>query len=412
MLDIDQFMNIQLLKREGHSVREIARLSGHSRNTVRKVLRARAPRQAAPRQRDSLVDAFKPYLRERYLQHQLSAVRLTQEIRAMGFEGGERIVRRFLAQLRQSTQICKKLTVRFETPPGKQAQCDWTEVGRYPQADGTRLYVYAFVMVLSYSRMCYVEFTLSMRQELLIGAHQRAFEFFGGIPETILYDNMKQIRLHAGQIHPLFGDFAAHYGFGVKCHRPWRPRTKGKVERCAAYVKDSFLRGRHFAGLEDLNAQRWTWMQTANSRIHGTTGKIPAELLAQEGLQGLKDLKPWAGTRTLSRRVNAEAMVQVHGVQYSVPALYCNRRVEVQTHSGNVTICCAGLPIASHPEGSQAAGTGRVESAQHISERWELSRPCSAAQKSTPSRPLCEIDFQTEVQQRPLSVYEQEVQAA
>ena len=124
MLDIDQFMNIQLLKREGHSVREIARLSGHSRNTVRKVLRARAPRQAAPRQRDSLVDAFKPYLRERYLQHQLSAVRLTQEIRAMGFEGGERIVRRFLAQLRQSTQICKKLTVRFETPPGKQAQCD------------------------------------------------------------------------------------------------------------------------------------------------------------------------------------------------------------------------------------------------------------------------------------------------
>ena len=101
MLDIDQFMNIQLLKREGHSVREIARLSGHSRNTVRKVLKTRAPRQAAPRRRASLVDAFEPYLRERYLQHQLSAVRLTQEIRAMGFKGGERIVRRFVAQLRQ-----------------------------------------------------------------------------------------------------------------------------------------------------------------------------------------------------------------------------------------------------------------------------------------------------------------------
>jgi transposase len=99
-------------------------VSGHSRNTVRKVLKTRAPRQAAPRQRDSLVDAFKPYLRERYLQHRLSGVRLTQEIRAMSFEGGQRIVRRFLAQLRQRTQICKKLTVRFETPPGKQAQCD------------------------------------------------------------------------------------------------------------------------------------------------------------------------------------------------------------------------------------------------------------------------------------------------
>jgi transposase len=90
----------------------------HSCNTVRKVLKTRAPRQATRRQRLSLVDAFKPYLRERYLQHQLSAVRLTQEIRAMDFEGGERIVRRFLAQLRQSSQVCKKLTVRFETPPG------------------------------------------------------------------------------------------------------------------------------------------------------------------------------------------------------------------------------------------------------------------------------------------------------
>jgi hypothetical protein len=153
-------------------------------------------------------------------------------------------------------------------------------------------------------------------------------------------------------------------------------------------------------------------MQTANSRIHGTTGKIPADLLAQEALQSLKDLKPWTGTRTLSRRVNAEAMVQVQGVQYSVPALYCNRRVEIQTLSGNVTIRCAGQLIASHPEGSKAAGTSRVESAQHISERWELSRPSPGANHNTTSRPLCEIDFQTEVQQRPLSVYEQEVQAA
>jgi transposase len=87
-------------------VREIARLSGHSRNTARKVLKARAPGQSVPRQRDSLVDAFKPYLRERYLQHHLSAVRLTQEICAMGFEGGERIVRRFLAQL-ASTAECR-----------------------------------------------------------------------------------------------------------------------------------------------------------------------------------------------------------------------------------------------------------------------------------------------------------------
>jgi transposase len=96
-------------------------------------------------------------------------------------------------------------------------------VGRYPQADRRNPPLCLCICNGPFLQPdVLLEFTLSMRQELLIGAHQRAFEFFGGAPETILYDNMKQIRLHGGQIHPLFGDFAAHYGFGGKCHRPWR----------------------------------------------------------------------------------------------------------------------------------------------------------------------------------------------
>jgi transposase len=142
MLDLDQFMNLHLLQKEGHSIRDIARRSGHSRNTVRKVLKARAPLPTPKRERTSLVDPFKAYLRERYLQPQLSAVRLAQEIGSTGFQGGVRIVRRFLSQVRQSTELNKKLTVRFETPPGKQAQCDWTEAGRYQLGDGRRLYVH------------------------------------------------------------------------------------------------------------------------------------------------------------------------------------------------------------------------------------------------------------------------------
>jgi transposase len=211
MLELDQFMNIHLLRKEGHSIRKIAHLSGHARNTVRKVLKERAPRGPQKRTYQSQLDGFKAYLRQSDQEHQLSAVRLTEEIRAMGFQGSVVIVQRFLLQLRQSNQISKKLTVRFQSSPGKQAQWDWTEVGRYPPADGRRLYVYAFLMVLSYSRMGDVEFTTSMRQEILIGCHQRAFEYFGGVPETILYDNMKQIRIGPGRLHPLFVDFAAHW---------------------------------------------------------------------------------------------------------------------------------------------------------------------------------------------------------
>jgi transposase len=406
MLELDQFMNIHLLRKEGHSIRRIARLSGHSRNTVRKVLKERAPRPPQKRAYHSQLDEFKAYLRQRYLEHQLSAVRLTEEIGAMGFKGSVVIVRRFLHQLRQSNQISKKLTVRFESPPGKQAQCDWTEVGRYPLADGRRFYVYAFVMVLSYSRMRYVEFSTSMRQEVLIGCHQRAFEYFGGVPETILYDNMKQIRIGPGRLHPLFVDFATHYGFVIKSHRPWYPRTKGKVERSIGYVKDNFLRGRQFEGLEDLNAQRWAWIQAANSKVHATTGRIPSDLLLEEGLQPLAGLRPWTAAQRCIRRVNAEALVQLQGTQYSVPARYCRHRVEVEARAGTITIRSGDLIIASHPETLEPRGA-RVELAEHVKERWELSQ-AGGLNKVMPAKPLCEIGFETTVQERPLSVYEQE----
>jgi transposase len=409
MLELDQFMNIHLLRKEGHSIRKIAHLSGHSRNTVRKVLKERAPRPPQKRACHSQLDEFKAYLRQRYQEHQLSAVRLTEEIGAMGFKGSVVIVRRFLHQLRQSNQISKKLTVRFESPPGKQAQCDWTEVGRYPLADGRRLYVHAFVMVLSYSRMRYLEFTTSMRQEVLIAAHQRAFDYFGGVPETILYDNMKQIRTGPGRLHPLFVDFATHYGFVIKCHRPWSPRTKGKVERSVGYVKDNFLRGRRFEGLEDLNSQRWAWLQNANSKVHATTGRVARDLLSEEGLQPLAGLRPWTPAQRCIRRVNAEALVQLQGTQYSVPARYCRHRVEVEARAGTITIRSGDLIIASHPETLEPRGA-RVELAEHVKQRWELSQ-ANGLKKTMPAKPLCEIRLEPTVQERPLSVYEQEAAA-
>jgi transposase len=148
MLNLDQFMNIRFLHRQGHSVREIARLTGHSRNTVRKLLRVTRPPIPAPRVRPSKLDPYKRYLIERWQAHGLSAGRLFPEIQAKGFTGSLKIVRRFLQTLRADQRVDSKLTVRFETPPGEQAQCDWAEVGRFPQPDGTVIRLYAFVMIL------------------------------------------------------------------------------------------------------------------------------------------------------------------------------------------------------------------------------------------------------------------------
>ena len=244
MLSTDQFMDIALLHREGRSLREIAALTGHSRNTIRRVVREKAPSAFHPPPRPSRLDPFKDYLRGRFLAHGLSAVRLFAEVRSMGFTGSEVIVRRFIQSLRDSAAA--KLTVRFETPPGEQAQADWAEVGRFTLPGGEPVRLYAFVMVLSFSRMLYVEFTRSMRVETLIRCHQNAFAAFGGWPRQILYDNLRQVAAGPERISPRFRDFADHHGFAVRRHRPYRPRTKGKVERMVAYVKDNFLNARVF----------------------------------------------------------------------------------------------------------------------------------------------------------------------
>jgi len=253
MLGMEEWMEVKDLKRQGHSIKQICRMTGYSRNTVRKVLREGSPKRREAQRRASKLDAYKDYLEKRYAETGLSAVRLTGEIRAMGFAGSRDIVRRYLRELDIGAKVPAKATVRFETPPGKQAQADWAEVGSYTDEKGRRRKIYAFVIVLGFSRAMYVEYARRMRLAELIGCLERAFAYFGGWPETILFDNMAQVRLPCGRLNPQMADFLSHYGIGLRTHRPYRPRTKGKVERAVEYLKDNFIKGRKFADLADLD---------------------------------------------------------------------------------------------------------------------------------------------------------------
>ncbi len=140
-------------------------------------------------------------------------------------------MRRFLASLEQQATHQRRLTVRFETPPGHQAQADWAYAGKLSDALGQPRQVYVFAFVLGYSRMLFVRFTTSMNLATLIDCHQQAFAYLDGWPRVIFYDNMKQVKLGPGRWNEAFLDFARHYGFTPKTHRAYRPRTKGKVER-------------------------------------------------------------------------------------------------------------------------------------------------------------------------------------
>lgn len=398
-------MDIKILKNEGLSIRQIAQQTGHSRNTVRKVLRGEHSSQFNTPQRSSKLDPFKDYLRERFEQFGLSAVRLIQEIRPMGYQGSAVTVRRYLKSLKSATQQSRKLTVRFETPPGQQAQADWMYCGKFPGSDGKPVSVYAFVMVLAWSRMTFIRFTTSMKLAELMECHQAAFAYFGGWPQSILYDNMKQVRIGPGRLNEAFADFARHHGFVIKTHRAYRPRTKGKVERLVDYVKDNFLAGRTFHGIEDLNAQALHWLNNvANARLHGTTGRVPQEALAEElpHLTPLSAVTPFHFHDPVRRTVNWESLVCFGGSKYSVPPQFAGQTVTVHSLGGKIEIRSADCVIAQHVAATRAGQS--IVCKEHLAELWKIT----AQQVAPPAdRPRWNIDFTSEVEQVPLTRFEQ-----
>lgn len=400
MLGWEEWMEVKEMYRQGHSIRHICRVTRHARNTVRKMLREAGPVLRARKKRGSKLDEHKAYLKKRYEETGLSAVRLTEEIRGMGFSGSVDIVRRYLSEV-DSDRFPAKATVRFETPPGEQAQVDWAEVGAYMDDEGRKRKVYAFVTVLGFSRMLYVEFTLRMRIEELIRCHEHAFEYFGGWTYTILYDNMAQVRLPSGRLNPLMVDFLAHHGIALKTHRPYRARTKGKVERSIRYLKDNFLKGREFADLADLQLQGTHWQEeVANKRTHATTRQRPVDLFREEKLVPLGSCRKYRLSQRRDRTVSSEGFVHIGGSRYSVPPEAVGRKVVVEQGEQRVVVRSGEIIIAEH---ERARKTGEcIADPVHVAEMWKLS----LARHGVPPKPAERLLFQA-VQSTPLAVYEE-----
>jgi len=394
-------MDITLLHKEGHSIKQIARHSGHSRNTVRRILRHKEPQAFQAPSRNSCLDDFKPYLKQRWEECGLSAVRLLEEIRPMGYTGSIITLRRYLATLKPEQERLRKVTLRFESPPGKQAQADWAHCGRHATPGGQLIPVYAFVMVLGFSRMLYIEFTTSMDLPTLLRCHQNAFAFFGGWPQEILYDNMKQVRLNRHALNPAFADFANHYGFAIKTHRIRRPRTKGKVERMVPYVRDSFLNGRDFHGMADLNAQGLHWLQhNANQRIHATTQQRPIDLLPQENLTALSSIAPFPIAELVPRKAGLDSFVHYAGSRYSLPPDYAGQRVLIGPRERRIVIQVENMIVAEHAPAPRKGVT--IAAPEHVAALWRLA----LAQAETPP-PNWQLHFDQPVAAAPLACYQE-----
>lgn len=211
---------------------------------------------------------------------QLTATRLFEEARAAGYSGGYSQMKELVRRLRPCP--APEPVVRFETPPGLQAQVDFAE---FSLPWGRR---YALVVVLGYSRLMWVQFYPRQTMAVLVSGLEEAFASFGGVPLELLFDQMRAVviddqRPTGGRVleNAEFSRFAVHWGFRIRACRPYWVQTKGKVERPIRYLRESFLYGRTFVSDADLNAQVLTWLDTvANVRVHGTTGWVPAERFA------------------------------------------------------------------------------------------------------------------------------------
>ena len=340
MVRLGELMMILELHRQGVSITAIARRTGRDPKTIRKYIErgieapAYGPRRAG---RPSKLAAYLDFLRERVTAFpDLSAARLTREIRVLGYVGAYTAVKRYLAAIRPQNGP-KPYEVRFETLPGVQAQVDFARfVVDFADDPGTSRIVWLFSLVLGHSRFLFARYVMHQDLQTLLRCHIQAFTVIGGVPMEILYDRMKTAVTGEDDVghivyNPSLLALARHYRFQPRACRPYRAKTKGKVERPFSYIRQDFFLGRSFRNLDNLNAQLTDWLDTvANVRTHGTTQRVVAEAFAAEQpeLQTLPEHR-FDAVLKLERRVSHDGFIAVGGNYYSVPDR-TRRVVEVQ----------------------------------------------------------------------------------
>lgn len=354
MLEVEERFMIRELHRKGITISEISRQTGRDRKTIRKAIQE--PLVSEPKKRKAKakkIEPYRVYLDKRMGEGVLNARKLYREIVAMGYPGKESMVRYYVQPHRQAKAA--EATVRFETEPGEQAQVDWGHFG-FIQHQGRRQRLYAFVMTLGWSRMMYLEFTVSANIGWWLRCHVHAFHYFGGVTTEILHDNLKTAvlsRSATGQVrwHPRYLDFAEYYGFRPRACQPYRAQTKGKVESGIRYIRGNFWVGLQYTDLRDLNHQAMGWLNTiANIRVHGTTGEVPTERLPQERLSSIHQRPDYDTSLITHRQSSRDCLVSYEGNFYSVPAAYAQQRLRLKITEADTLLIYSleGDEVARH----------------------------------------------------------------
>jgi transposase/DUF971 family protein len=352
MIDYHQFCQIKDLHHtDGLKAAQIAQTLSLDPKTVAYWLGQERFRTRQSSPRASKLDPFKPQILEMLEKYPYSAAQVWQRLREQGFEGGYSMVKAYVRRVRPKRQPA---FLKLAFAPGECARVDWGSFGSVPVGQTSRRLSF-FVMVLCYSRMMYVEFTVSQTMEHFLACHQHAFEAFGGVPHTVMVDNLKSAVLkralgQAPVFNPKYAAFAEHYGFRIVPCNVGKGNEKGRVENGVGYVKKNLLAGLDIVDFNLLAPAAKHWLDTiANVRVHGETRKPPLELWQSEKphLNPLP-LNPF-DIATVSRvRASRQFRITLDTNRYSVPAHLAGQAMTLKTYPDRLCLYHQNQLVARH----------------------------------------------------------------
>jgi transposase len=369
MINERTIFEIHRLYHEGQSLRKIARTLCLSRDSVAKYLANPALKKPIIK-KPSKLDPFKPEIdRLLAIDPEASAEVIRQRLALSGFDGGNTIVKDYLRTVRPAKKK-RRAFVRYESPPGEQIQIDWGHFGSLPYANTSRK-LYCMALIESHSRMLYLEFTHSQRQETLHRCLLNGFLFFQGAPKKLVHDNMlTAVTERDGPLIRFNDSFLAFLRpfrtVPLACN-PGQPHEKGKIEKGAIhYIRHNFWPLRFFKDLADLQSQANHWRDhVANVRLHETTGEKPSLRFRPDLMTALPESFPDCRD-TQAAKVHTDFSIRFDANTYTVPPWLVGKQVLVKADQDVVTIYFKDKAVATHQR--SWLRRERVESAHHREE--------------------------------------------
>lgn len=342
--DIMEAINIMKKNEAKPNYAELARIYNCDYRVIKRYFENEI-KERAKVVRPSLLDDYKNIINDK-VDLGYSAKSIYYLLTKKGFKGKYGIVKKYCRE--HINEEIKKATIRFETNPGLQAQVDWKESMVLMNSVGISYVINIFLIILGYSRKKYIKLTLDRTQETLFQAITDSFKYFGGVPQEILFDNMKTVVDHAKSeyAHPVINqkmyEFSKDMGFEIKLCRAYRPQTKGRVENLAKIMDRLKVFNNEFDTLDDLDEIVMELNEDLNNEICQSTNETPNNRFTKEkehlNLLPSKDIIDRYFNKPIIRRVTKESMITYNKLKYSLETKYIGKEVELKIISDTLYI--------------------------------------------------------------------------